>query len=210
MITLRDVTLSDFKRHFVCFRGYVRIQLIEVQSKAGCKSSGRWWRHYSHSILNQSIYPVVLKVLVVLFVSVLFCEVNIICCCLPPANTQHLSFLTYRLLWITQSDLWWWTWTLQALLYSSHDPYFFYFMKMYSHCGVTLHFLPRCIDLSRLPNRSMEFSLYQETPHPQMQEVTPKEPSADPGTLVWSSRTHTYTLITLYEQKLCSLTHTFI
>lgn len=30
----------------------------------------------------------------------------------------------------------------------------------------------------------MEFSLYQETSDPQMQEVTPKEPSADPGTLV--------------------------
>ncbi|KAL3977824.1 inactive phospholipase D5 [Sarotherodon galilaeus] len=35
-----------------------------------------------------------------------------------------------------------------------------------------------------LHGRSMEFSLYQETSDPQMQEVTPKEPSADPGTLV--------------------------
>ncbi|XP_037303832.1 coiled-coil domain-containing protein 120 isoform X2 [Pungitius pungitius] len=35
-----------------------------------------------------------------------------------------------------------------------------------------------------LHGRSMEFSLYQDTPHPEMQEVTPKEPSADPGTLV--------------------------
>ncbi|XP_061584729.1 coiled-coil domain-containing protein 120 [Cololabis saira] len=35
-----------------------------------------------------------------------------------------------------------------------------------------------------LHGRSMEFSLYQETPDPQMQELTPKEPSADPGTLV--------------------------
>ncbi|XP_038590832.1 coiled-coil domain-containing protein 120-like [Micropterus salmoides] len=35
-----------------------------------------------------------------------------------------------------------------------------------------------------LHGRSMEFSLYQDTPQPQMQEVTPKEPSADPGTLV--------------------------
>uniref|UniRef100_A0A8C2ZCY2 Coiled-coil domain containing 120b n=1 Tax=Cyclopterus lumpus TaxID=8103 RepID=A0A8C2ZCY2_CYCLU len=35
-----------------------------------------------------------------------------------------------------------------------------------------------------LHGRSMEFSLYQETPHPEVQEVTPKEPSADPGTLV--------------------------
>ncbi|XP_034023184.1 coiled-coil domain-containing protein 120 isoform X2 [Thalassophryne amazonica] len=35
-----------------------------------------------------------------------------------------------------------------------------------------------------LHGRSMEFSLYQETPHLQMQEVTPKEPSTDPGTLV--------------------------
>ncbi|XP_075904005.1 coiled-coil domain-containing protein 120 isoform X2 [Nelusetta ayraudi] len=35
-----------------------------------------------------------------------------------------------------------------------------------------------------LHGRSMELSLYQETPHPQMQDVTAKEPSADPGTLV--------------------------
>ncbi|KAM4587860.1 coiled-coil domain-containing protein 120 isoform 2-T4 [Odontesthes bonariensis] len=35
-----------------------------------------------------------------------------------------------------------------------------------------------------LHGRSVEFSLYQETPDPQIQEVTPKEPSADPGTLV--------------------------
>ncbi|XP_034068074.1 coiled-coil domain-containing protein 120 isoform X2 [Gymnodraco acuticeps] len=35
-----------------------------------------------------------------------------------------------------------------------------------------------------LHGRSMEFSLYQETPHPQTQEATPKEPSPDPGTLV--------------------------
>ncbi|XP_056129062.1 coiled-coil domain-containing protein 120 [Lampris incognitus] len=35
-----------------------------------------------------------------------------------------------------------------------------------------------------LHGRTMEFSLYQEPPQPQMQEVTPKEPSADPGTLV--------------------------
>lgn len=59
---------------------------------------------------------------------------------------------------------------------------------MYHLHGFLLPFLPvylcGCIDLSHLPNRSMEFSLYQETPHPQMQEVTPKEPSADPGTLV--------------------------
>lgn len=41
-----------------------------------------------------------------------------------------------------------------------------------------------------LPNRSMEFTLYQETQDPQMPEVTPKEPGADPGTLVWSSRQH--------------------
>lgn len=33
-------------------------------------------------------------------------------------------------------------------------------------------------------NRSMELSLYQETPHPQTQEGAPKEPNADPGTLV--------------------------
>ncbi|XP_014021916.2 coiled-coil domain-containing protein 120 [Salmo salar] len=35
-----------------------------------------------------------------------------------------------------------------------------------------------------LHGRSMEFSLYQEPVHPQMQDMTPKEPSADPGTLV--------------------------
>ncbi|KAM9536545.1 coiled-coil domain-containing protein 120 isoform 1-T11 [Salvelinus alpinus] len=35
-----------------------------------------------------------------------------------------------------------------------------------------------------LHGRSMEFSLYQEPIHPQMQDMTPKEPSADPGTLV--------------------------
>ncbi|XP_029682191.1 coiled-coil domain-containing protein 120 isoform X2 [Takifugu rubripes] len=35
-----------------------------------------------------------------------------------------------------------------------------------------------------LHGRSMEFSLYQEPPHPQMQEGTPAEPSTDPGTLV--------------------------
>ncbi|KAK2862541.1 hypothetical protein Q5P01_002074 [Channa striata] len=35
-----------------------------------------------------------------------------------------------------------------------------------------------------LHGRSMEFSLYQEAPQSQMQEVTQKEPSADPGTLV--------------------------
>ncbi|XP_068598234.1 coiled-coil domain-containing protein 120 [Brachionichthys hirsutus] len=35
-----------------------------------------------------------------------------------------------------------------------------------------------------LHGRSMEFSLYQETSQPQMQEVAPKEPKADPGTLV--------------------------
>ncbi|XP_010880235.1 coiled-coil domain-containing protein 120 [Esox lucius] len=35
-----------------------------------------------------------------------------------------------------------------------------------------------------LHGRSMEFSLYQEPLHPQMQDMTPKEPSADPGTLV--------------------------
>lgn len=40
------------------------------------------------------------------------------------------------------------------------------------------------IDLLCRPDRSMELSLYQETPHPQMQDVTAKEPSADPGTLV--------------------------
>ncbi|CAF96883.1 unnamed protein product, partial [Tetraodon nigroviridis] len=35
-----------------------------------------------------------------------------------------------------------------------------------------------------LPDRSMEFSLYQETPPSQVQEGTPAEPSTDPGTLV--------------------------
>ncbi|XP_038151883.1 coiled-coil domain-containing protein 120 isoform X2 [Cyprinodon tularosa] len=35
-----------------------------------------------------------------------------------------------------------------------------------------------------LHGRSMEFSLFQETPDPQKQETTPKEASADPGTLV--------------------------
>lgn len=50
--------------------------------------------------------------------------------------------------------------------------------------NVLFLFPERCIDLSRLPDRSMEFSLYQETPHPEVQEATPKEPSADPGTLV--------------------------
>lgn len=35
-----------------------------------------------------------------------------------------------------------------------------------------------------LHGRSMEFSLFQDSAHPQMQEVTPKEPSPDPGTLV--------------------------
>ncbi|KAL0978623.1 hypothetical protein UPYG_G00172990 [Umbra pygmaea] len=35
-----------------------------------------------------------------------------------------------------------------------------------------------------LHGRSMEFSLFQEPLHPQMQDLTPKEPSADPGTLV--------------------------
>ncbi|XP_037535215.1 coiled-coil domain-containing protein 120 [Nematolebias whitei] len=35
-----------------------------------------------------------------------------------------------------------------------------------------------------LHGRSMEFSLYQEAPDPQKQEVTPNETSADPGTLV--------------------------
>uniref|UniRef100_A0A3P9LBT0 Coiled-coil domain containing 120 n=1 Tax=Oryzias latipes TaxID=8090 RepID=A0A3P9LBT0_ORYLA len=35
-----------------------------------------------------------------------------------------------------------------------------------------------------LHGRSVEFSLFQETPDPQMQAATPKEPSADPGTLV--------------------------
>uniref|UniRef100_A0A1A8FPE1 Coiled-coil domain containing 120 n=2 Tax=Nothobranchius korthausae TaxID=1143690 RepID=A0A1A8FPE1_9TELE len=35
-----------------------------------------------------------------------------------------------------------------------------------------------------LHGRSMEFSLYQETPDPQNQDVTPKESNADPGTLV--------------------------
>lgn len=64
-----------------------------------------------------------------------------------------------------------------------------------------------CIDLSCLPNRSMEFSLYQETPHPQIQEATPKEPSADPGTLVWSSRTHTYTLHYMSKNTVASRTH---
>ncbi|XP_023254824.1 coiled-coil domain-containing protein 120-like isoform X2 [Seriola lalandi dorsalis] len=46
--------------------------------------------------------------------------------------------------------------------------------------------IPQSASFHGLPlhGRSMEFSLYQETPHPQMQEVTPKEPSADPGTLV--------------------------
>ncbi|XP_029357959.1 coiled-coil domain-containing protein 120 isoform X2 [Echeneis naucrates] len=46
--------------------------------------------------------------------------------------------------------------------------------------------IPQSASFHGLPlhGRSMEFSLYQETPHSQMQEVTPKEPSADPGTLV--------------------------
>ncbi|KAG7494139.1 hypothetical protein JOB18_024158 [Solea senegalensis] len=46
--------------------------------------------------------------------------------------------------------------------------------------------MPQSASFHGLPlhGRSMEFSLYQETLHPQMQEVTPKEPSADPGTLV--------------------------
>ncbi|CAL8380027.1 unnamed protein product [Boreogadus saida] len=35
-----------------------------------------------------------------------------------------------------------------------------------------------------LHGRTVEFSLYQEPPQPQMQEVAPKEPNADPGTLV--------------------------
>ncbi|XP_061148280.1 coiled-coil domain-containing protein 120 [Syngnathus typhle] len=35
-----------------------------------------------------------------------------------------------------------------------------------------------------LHGRSMELSLYQETPHSQTQEGAPKEPNADPGTLV--------------------------
>ncbi|XP_054640051.1 coiled-coil domain-containing protein 120 [Dunckerocampus dactyliophorus] len=35
-----------------------------------------------------------------------------------------------------------------------------------------------------LHGRSMELSLYQETPHPQTQEGPPKEANADPGTLV--------------------------
>uniref|UniRef100_A0A1A7YSV6 Coiled-coil domain containing 120 n=1 Tax=Iconisemion striatum TaxID=60296 RepID=A0A1A7YSV6_9TELE len=35
-----------------------------------------------------------------------------------------------------------------------------------------------------LHGRSMEFSLYQETPDPQNQDVTPKESKTDPGTLV--------------------------
>ncbi|KAK0141690.1 Coiled-coil domain-containing protein 120 [Merluccius polli] len=35
-----------------------------------------------------------------------------------------------------------------------------------------------------LHGRTVEFSLYQEPPQPQMQEVAPKEPSTDPGTLV--------------------------
>lgn len=52
-----------------------------------------------------------------------------------------------------------------------------------------LSYVKSFLDLSCLPNRSMEFSLYQETPHSQMQEVTPKEPNVDPGTLVWSSTT---------------------
>ncbi|KAG7276002.1 hypothetical protein CRUP_028559 [Coryphaenoides rupestris] len=34
-----------------------------------------------------------------------------------------------------------------------------------------------------LHGRTVEFSLYQEPPQPQMQEVAPKEPSVDPGTL---------------------------
>lgn len=58
------------------------------------------------------------------------------------------------------------------------------------------------------PHRSMEFSLYQETSDPQMQEVTPKEPSADPGTLVWSSSSTHAHINALHTQKQCSFTWT--
>lgn len=143
--------------------------------------------------------------------------VSIIACCWQPhANTLCCSWLLPRM-------------GLSKLCYSLAHLHTFFFLLffvgpkkinflvvlLHASCGVYLFPLLFLIFLGVQywlvlppPHRSMEFSLYQETSDPQMQEVTPKEPSADPGTLVWSSSSTHAHINALHTQKQCSFTWT--
>lgn len=164
-----------------------------MQSEAGRRCSSGGWNHFSHSALQQIIYHP----------TGLFC----VCVSCAPLDQHYLLLSALRQdPGDTDVSIWKSFCRQQALNCQNYAKQERSRTSLSSICFILpmIHAsVPRgdlltavlppisrltrvqcSIDLSLSLTRSVEFSLYQESPHPQMQEVAPKEPSADPGTLV--------------------------